>query len=87
MITSRTIALGILKAVVVLTIIIASALFLFKIQSVIIYIIISFILTMIGNPILWFFKNKFKLNNTFATISTLLIFYFNYSSINPLGVI
>ncbi|OUD36612.1 AI-2E family transporter [Flavobacterium sp. FPG59] len=74
MITSKIISNGILRAL--FTIICCGLLlfFVYQIQSIIIYIIISLILTLIGNPILNFFKHKLKFNHLVATIVTLLLF-------------
>lgn len=74
MVTSRTIGNGILRAVGILTAIFVSLWFLWQIQSVIIYLIVALILTLIGNPIMAFFKKRLKFNNIFAVIATLLIF-------------
>ncbi len=74
MINSKIIALGILKAIGILVIIVLSAYFLIQIQSVIIYLITALIITLIGNPIQNFFKRRLKLNNIFSTIATLLVF-------------
>ena len=74
MITSKTISNGILRAVITLTLCGLVLFFFYKIQSVIIYLIVSLILTLIGNPILDFFKKRLKFNHVFATIATLFIF-------------
>ena len=74
MITSKIIALGILKATGVLVGIALLLYFLYLIQNVLIYLIISLILTLIGNPIIDFFKRRLKFKHLFATIATLLIF-------------
>ncbi len=74
MITSKIISNGILRAL--FTVICCGLLlfFVYQIQSIIIYIIISLILTLIGNPILNFLKHKLKFNHLVATIVTLLLF-------------
>ncbi|WP_026707328.1 AI-2E family transporter [Flavobacterium frigidarium] len=74
MITSKIISNGILRAL--FTIVVAALLlyFLYQIQSVLIYLIVALILTLIGYPILDFFIKRFKFNNTFATIATVFIF-------------
>lgn len=72
--TSKTIAYGILKAIGVITAICLLLYFLYQIQSVIIYLIIALITTLIGMPMLHFFQRKLKFNNTFATIATVFIF-------------
>ncbi|WP_281337477.1 AI-2E family transporter [Flavobacterium eburneipallidum] len=74
MMTSKTIANGILRAIGFLVLIAIALYFLYLIQSVLIYLLVSLILTLIGNPILDFFKNKLKFKHTLATIATLLIF-------------
>lgn len=74
MISSKIISNGILRAVLTLIFIGLGLLFFYKIQSVIIYLIVSLILTLIGNPILDFFKRRLKFNHLFATIAVLLIF-------------
>jgi predicted PurR-regulated permease PerM len=48
--------------------------FLYQIQSVLIYLTVALILTLIGNPILDFFKRRLKFNHIFATIATLFLF-------------
>lgn len=74
MITSKIIANGILKAIGFLVLVAISLYFLFLIQSVLIYIVVALILTLIGNPILDFLKKRLKFKHTLATIATLLIF-------------
>lgn len=74
MITSKVIANGILRAIAYLVLTALILYFLYQIQSVLIYLVIALILTLIGNPILDFFKKKLRFNHTFATIATLLIF-------------
>ena len=74
MITSKIIANGILRAL--LTVVVVSILlyFLYQIQSVIIYLFIALVFTLIGSPILKFLKTKLKINHTVATILTLAFF-------------
>ena len=74
MITSKVIANGILRAIAYLVLTALILYFLYQIQSVLIYLVIALILTLIGNPILDFFKKRLRFNHTFATIATLLIF-------------
>lgn len=71
---SKIIANGILKAIGFLFLIVASLYFLYEIKTVIIYLIIALILTLIGNPVLDFFKTRLKFKNIFATVTTLLLF-------------
>ncbi len=74
MVTSKIIANGILRAIGFLVLAAASLYFLYLIQSILIYLIVALILTLIGNPILDFFKKRLKFNHTWATITTLFIF-------------
>jgi predicted PurR-regulated permease PerM len=74
MITPKTISNGILRA---LSTVVLSSLILFffyKIQTVLIYLAVSLILTLIGLPILQFFKKRLKFNHLFASIATIVIF-------------
>jgi predicted PurR-regulated permease PerM len=74
MITSKTISNGIVRALLTVVVSALVLFFFYQIQSVIIYLVVSFILTLIGNPILDFFKRRLKFNHLFATIATLFIF-------------
>jgi len=70
---SKTIANGILRA---LGIILAVALvfyFLFKIQSVIVYIVIAAVISLIGRPIILFLRRKLKFSNTIAVVVTMVL--------------
>jgi len=70
--TSKTISEGILRA---LGIVVAIAIFLFflnKISAVLIYIAIAAVVSLIGRPIVLFFRNKLKFNNTIAVILTMI---------------
>jgi predicted PurR-regulated permease PerM len=74
MITSRIIANGILRAISTIVLVALILYFLYQIQSVLIYLTVALILTLIGNPILDFFKRRLKFNHIFATIATLFLF-------------
>ena len=74
MITSKTIANGILRAITVIVLTALLLYFLYQIQSILIYLIVALILTLIGNPVLDFFRRRLKFNHVFATIATLFIF-------------
>ena len=73
--SSKTIANGILRAVATIVLVGLGLYFLYLIQSVIIYLVVAFILTLIGNPILDFFKQKLKFNHIFATVATLSVYF------------
>lgn len=72
--TSNTLAKGILKAAGVLVAIVLVLYFLWLVQSVIVYLAVSLILTLIGMPIVKFLRNKCKFRNIFAVLTTLLVF-------------
>jgi predicted PurR-regulated permease PerM len=74
MITSKIISNGILKAISTIILVVLFLYFLYLIQSVLIYLMVALVLTLIGNPILDFFKKRLKFNHVFATIATLFIF-------------
>lgn len=74
MVTSKIIANGILRAIGFLVLAAVSLYLLYLIQSVLIYLVIALILTLIGNPILDFFKKRLKFKHIWATIVTLFIF-------------
>ncbi|WP_300979129.1 AI-2E family transporter [Flavobacterium sp.] len=74
MITSKMISNGIIRAVASILAISAGAYFFYQIQSVLIYLVVALILTLIGNPIVDFFKKKLKFPHTIATITTLTLF-------------
>ncbi|SHG61953.1 Predicted PurR-regulated permease PerM [Flavobacterium fluvii] len=74
MVTSKIIANGILRAIVFLVLATASLYFLYLIQSILMYLVVALILTLIGNPILDFFNKRLKFKHTLATIATLSVF-------------
>ena len=71
---AKILANGILRAVAILVSVALFLYFLYGIQSVLIYLVSALILTLIGNPILDFFKRRLKFKHIFATIATLLLF-------------
>ena len=70
---SKTIANGILRALGIILALFVLGYFLFKIQSVIIYIIIAGVLSLIGRPLILFLIRKLKFPNTLAVISTMFL--------------
>lgn len=75
MITSKTIANGILRSIGFLVLIAISLYFLYQIQAVLIYLIVSLILTLIGKPIMSFLQTRLKFPNVVASVSTLVFFF------------
>ncbi|OIQ16574.1 MAG: AI-2E family transporter [Flavobacterium sp. MedPE-SWcel] len=74
MITSKTIANGILRALGITMAAYVLLMFVQKIQSVIIYLLIALILSMIAGPIITFLKEKLKFGHVVAVATTLFIF-------------
>jgi predicted PurR-regulated permease PerM len=70
---SKTIANGILRALGILLAIALILFFLYKIQSVIVYIAIAAVISLIGRPIILFLRQKLKFNNTLAVILTMAL--------------
>ncbi len=71
---SNIIAKGIVKAVFSLLAVVAVLWFFYKIRLILLFIIIAFVVTLIGRPIKKFLTKRLKLRNLAATIVTLLIF-------------
>jgi predicted PurR-regulated permease PerM len=69
----NTITKGILKALAIVAGIFLLLFFLYKIQSVLVYITIAAVISLIGRPIILFLREKLKFNNSFAVIITMLI--------------
>lgn len=70
---SKTIANGILRALAILTAIGAFIYFLYQIQSVIVYIVIASIISLIARPIVQFLKQKLKFPNTLSVVTTMFL--------------
>ena len=71
---SKIIANGILRALGILLGIALVLVFLYKIQSVIVYIAIAAVISLVGRPIVLFLRRKLKFNNTVAVVVTMLVF-------------
>lgn len=74
MITSKTISNGILRALASILIIAVALYFLYEIQTVIVYLVVSLILSLIANPLILFLKNKLKFGNSLAATTALILF-------------
>ena len=74
MMTSKILSNGILRALGILTLVSLSLYFIYQIQTVIIYVIIAVILSMIANPIIEFLRQKLKFPNILAVVTTLTFF-------------
>ena len=71
---SKIIANGILRAIAVIIGIALLVYFLYKIQSVIVYIILAAIMSLIARPVILFLRKKLKFPNTLAVVVTMLLF-------------
>jgi predicted PurR-regulated permease PerM len=71
---SKIIANGILRALGILLSIGLILFFLYKIQSVIVYIAIAAVISLVGRPIVLFLRRRLKFNNTIAVVVTMLLF-------------
>ncbi|ARV13660.1 AI-2E family transporter [Polaribacter sp. SA4-12] len=71
--TSKILANGILRALGILLGIFLLGYFLYAIQSVIIYIIIAGILSLIARPVILFLRRKLKFPNTIAVVFTMVL--------------
>jgi predicted PurR-regulated permease PerM len=71
---SKIIANGILRAVGIMVAVLIFILFVYKVQTVIIYLVIAGVLSLIGRPIMIFLKRKLKFNATVAVVITMLFF-------------
>lgn len=72
--TSKEIAKGIVQAVLILAGLTLLLLVLSKISTVIAYLFISIVVSLIGKPIVNFLKRRLKFKNTLAVVTTLLFF-------------
>ena len=75
MATSKEITVGILKAVAILAGIVILFLFLYKIQSVVVYLVLSIIVTLVGRPVVKFLKKYLKFGNTGAVLATMTLIF------------
>ncbi len=71
---SKTISNGILRALGIILGIVLLLYFLYEVRSVIVYIIIAAVLSLIARPIIRFLKRKLKFPNTLAVVTTMMLF-------------
>lgn len=70
---SNTISNGILKSLGIILGLVIFLYFLYKIQSIIIYISVAAVISLIGRPIVLFLRDKLKFKNTIAVVVTMLV--------------
>lgn len=71
---SKTISNGILRSIGILVAIAVLLFFLWKIQSVLVYIVIASVISLIARPIIKFLTKRLKFPNTIAVVVTLFLF-------------
>lgn len=72
--TSKTITNGILRAVGILIAVALLLYFLYAISTVLIYVVIAAITSLLARPIIKFLRRKLKFPNTLAVVTAMLIF-------------
>lgn len=72
MVTSKTIANGIVRAVLIIAAIYVALIFLFRIQNVLLYLVIALVVSMIASPIVYFLKRRLRFPHIMAVIVTML---------------
>lgn len=77
--TAKAITLGILRALGVLVGIVVLLWFLYEISSLILYVGLALVLSLIGQPMVQFLRNKLKFGNTLSAIATLLLIIGTFS--------
>ena len=83
---SNTIAQGILKAVGIIVGIVLLILGLYKLQNIIVYIVLAAILALIGRPMIKFLKKRLKFKNTWATITVIVVILGTFAGLISLFV-
>lgn len=72
MVTSKIIANGIVRAVLIIAAIYIGLIFLFKIQNMLLYLFVALIVSMIASPIVYFLKRRLRFPHVVAVIVTLV---------------
>ncbi|WP_299181318.1 AI-2E family transporter [uncultured Aquimarina sp.] len=70
---SKTIAYGILRALGIIVGVVILLWFLYKIQSILLYVTFAAVISLMGRPLVLFLKRRLKFNNSLAVIFTLFI--------------
>ncbi len=71
--SSKIIANGILRAIAIIAGIALLLFILYKIQSVIVYVIVAGVISLIGRPLVIFLRRKLKFGNVFAVVVTMVL--------------
>ncbi|WP_282122270.1 AI-2E family transporter [Algibacter mikhailovii] len=70
---AKAISNGILRAIAILTGVVLLVIFIYKVQSVIGYLAIASVISLIGRPIVRFLEHKLRFKNTIAVVATMII--------------
>lgn len=70
---SKTITYGIIRAIAIIIGVALLCYFLYQIKSILVYIGIAAVVSLIGRPLVFFLKNKFHFPNTLAVVSVLML--------------
>ena len=74
-VTSKEIANGILRAVVIIVLVVLGLYTLYLLQSIIVYLIVSLVLTLMGKPLIQFFHKRLRIKSrSLCVILTMTIF-------------
>ncbi|MFL9845543.1 AI-2E family transporter [Flavobacterium rhizosphaerae] len=74
MVTSKTIANGIVRAVAILAGLYVLLLFIFSVKTVLLYLFIALLVSMIASPVVQFLKRKLHFPHILAVVTTLVFF-------------
>ena len=73
MVSPKIIANGILRAMLAIIAMALIVFFIYQIQTVIVYLVVSLILTLIANPVVEFLKRRLRFSNILAVTSTMTV--------------
>ena len=75
MLTSKTIANGIVRATLILITLATLLFFIYQIKTVLFYLITALVLTLIANPLVEFLKKRLRFSNILAVIFTMTLLF------------
>ncbi|KAA1243458.1 AI-2E family transporter [Aquimarina sp. RZ0] len=70
---SKTISYGIIRAIAIIVGVLLLLWFLYKIQSILLYITFAAVISLMGRPLVFFLKKRLRFNNTIAVVFSLFI--------------
>lgn len=73
MVSPKIIANGILRAMLAIIAMALIVFFIYQIQTVIVYLVVSLVLTLIANPVVEFLKRRLRFSNILAVTSTMTV--------------